>query len=160
MQIVNTVYRGKLKKPINLDKICKENSRHAKLYEKRPRLLKIAFNNDKTAIIFESGAYRVMGKYCDEFGAILMMYRILGEDAYTLIPKYNPTLQTITLTDKLPYEVNLYNLSSQIASTYDFELFPALKVTEFKPMCVNIFASGSIVITGCKDIKKAQEIFQ
>lgn len=36
--------------------------------------------------------------------------------------------------------------------SYEPELFPALRMTEFNPMCVNVFSSGKIVIMGLKTI--------
>ena len=51
--------------------------------------------------------------------------------------------------------INLFKLSSflQINSynvTYEPEIFQALRISHFNPMCVNIFQSGACVILGVK----------
>ena len=41
-------------------------------------------------------------------------------------------------------------MSMRIKCCYEPELFPALRVTKYDPLCVNVFPSGKIVILGIK----------
>ena len=40
----------------------------------------------------------------------------------------------------------------KVSCTYEPELFPALRLTEFNPLCVNVFHMGKIVILGIKTL--------
>ena len=172
MDVVNSVFRGKLTftKPsttfvnnnmrLNLESIynmCQHNGEDAKLYSVKPKQLRIRHNMHTTVLLFDTGTFRVMGK-CDEIDALLAIHAIFFQDDTIIIPG-SLILQTMTMRGRMGHEVNLYTLSSLIQSVYEFELFTALRITKYLPMCVNVFGSGACVITGCKDIDKANEIF-
>ena len=168
MNLVNSVFRGKVTttKPsttfvnsnmrLNLETISNKVE-DAKLNSAKPKQLKIKHNKQTTVLLFETGTFRVMGK-CDEIDALLAIHAIFCDDETIIIPG-SLILQTMTMCGKMGHEVNLYKLSELIQSDYEFELFTALRVTKYLPMCVNVFGSGACVITGCKDIDKATEIF-
>jgi TATA-box binding protein (TBP) (component of TFIID and TFIIIB) len=48
--------------------------------------------------------------------------------------------------------INMIQLNDtlQMKSVYEGELFPALRLVDFKPLCVNIFHSGKCIITGIR----------
>ena len=46
--------------------------------------------------------------------------------------------------------MNLYKMSMRIKCCYEPELFPAMRLIEYNPLCVNLFPSGKIVILGIK----------
>lgn len=158
MEIVNSVYRGELGRKLNLKKLFRENKEYAILYKCKPKQLKITFTENKKGcvLLFETGTFRVMGKF-DEIEALVMLHRIFS-DTTVRVPD-TLKLQTITMSGHLPERVNLYKLSDCISSTYEFELFTALRITAYNPLCVNVFGSGACVITGCKDIEKVHKIF-
>jgi TATA-box binding protein (TBP) (component of TFIID and TFIIIB) len=62
------------------------------------------------------------------------------------------TLQTMTVKLKLLGPINLHSLSNLVDSRLDLELFPALSLQKYKPVSVNVFASGSVMICGVKDL--------
>ena len=173
MEVVNCVYRGNLilrqrydyDNKLDLLQLYNDYEEFATLYTGRPTQLKIKFNDDdddnnnsKTVIIFPSGAVRVMG-LCGEIEAMLVLYRIFADyHTHVTIPG-SLQLQTMTLCGKLSDEVNLYKLSQLIGSNAEFELFTGLRITKYNPLCVNVFASGAFVITGCKDIETADNIY-
>ena len=129
MEIVNTVYRGKLRELVDLKKLYEENIRIAKLYLGKPTQLKIELEG-RCVLIFKSGAVRVMGKQCNLLDAMLSLCGIFwneNDHNLTMVPD-TLTLQTMTLVGKCTTSggVNLYELAKLIPSTYEFELFPAL----------------------------------
>ena len=108
--------------------------------EKRPQQCVRKFD-EYTIIFFRSRKCRIMG--CKK------------ELDITTLP-FNITIeriQSITVTTSIGHQVNLFNLSQIIQSVYEPELFPALRLTQFKPLCVNVFMSGKIVITGIKTLE-------
>ena len=67
----------------------------------------------------------------------------------------NLELQSITAVFDLGQMVNLRKLATQVlprgSFVYEPELFPALRLTSFNPMCVNVFSTGKIVILGLRN---------
>jgi TATA-box binding protein (TBP) (component of TFIID and TFIIIB) len=94
-----------------------------------------------TIVIFRNGKCRIMG--CKQ--------------EPTNLP-YNIKIiriQSITLSTSLLRRVNLYHLSKMMTSKevmFEPELFPALRILKFKPLCINIFASGKMMILGVKSM--------
>ena len=78
---------------------------------------------------------------------------------YDVIP--DVVLQTMTATFKFPKPINLYMLNNlPTTSRYNPELFPALQLLDYKPVSVNVFASGKVTICGLKDIDFAVDIIK
>ena len=67
-------------------------------------------------------------------------------------------LQTLTAAYGYQHPVNLDKLSQVVQCHYNPECFPAVQIKQFKPIHVNVFASGKVTITGLKDIERAREI--
>ena len=67
-------------------------------------------------------------------------------------------LQTLTAAYAYPYRINLDKLSKVVQCYYNPESFPAVQIRQFKPIHVNVFASGKVTITGLKDIQRARDI--
>lgn len=60
-------------------------------------------------------------------------------------------------------KINLFKLSNFLFSTgkkvwYEPEIFQALRISHFNPLCVNIFQSGACVILGIKKFENIQKI--
>ena len=64
----------------------------------------------------------------------------------------NIRMQSMTVVINLGLGINLYKLSKLIKCWFEPELFPALRINKYDPICVNVFASGKIVILGLKNI--------
>jgi TATA-box binding protein (TBP) (component of TFIID and TFIIIB) len=106
-------------------------------------------------MIFPSGKFRIMGMV-DELAATCKVYELFAKLNFEFPPI---TLQTMTV--KLKFNpVNLYSLSGLIKSQLNLEIFPALMITKYKPVSVNVFASGAVMICGVKDLSIVNEIEQ
>lgn len=93
-----------------------------------------------TIVIFQSGKCRIMG--CKSpIQKKHLQYKIK-----------NIKLQSITVTDDIGEKVNLYKLACKLGkqSMFEPELFPALRYLKYNPLCVNVFASGKVVILGIR----------
>ena len=54
-----------------------------------------------------------------------------------------------TLVINYGQPINLYKFKNE---WFEPEIFPALTIKKFKPLNVNVFASGKIVVTGVKSV--------
>lgn len=95
-------------------------------------------------LVFTSGKCRIMG----------CKIPITSTNNMFPIPFHISCIQSVTACLNLGYTLNLIKLSQQIGPQgcmFEPEIFPALRVTKkFNPLCVNIFASGKVVILGLK----------
>jgi TATA-box binding protein (TBP) (component of TFIID and TFIIIB) len=95
-------------------------------------------------LVFRSGKFRLMGVKAPTSNFSELPFKVSSIE-----------LQSATVIDDLGYTLNLINLSRTLTCRrccYEPELFPGLRLTEFNPMCVNVFASGKIMILGVKDL--------
>lgn len=101
-----------------------------------------------TIIFFPSGKFRVMGCINDVDAVFLAIIYVEKIDA-----SINPELelQSYTCRAKLPYAINMYKLSQCEQTFYEPELFCSIRMTKYKPLSVNVFSTGSIVVCGLKD---------
>ena len=135
--ITNINYKGELK-PDDMISIEFDNM--------NPPVQKIVKTGLGKMIIFRSGKMRLMGlkKPPDNL------------DSLPYIPaKFE--LQSFTLTDDLHSKINLIHLANALPRKsfwYEPELFPALRLLDYNPLCVNVFGSGKIVVLGARDISK------
>ena len=62
-------------------------------------------------------------------------------------------LQSLSLTLQLSVTIHLPNLHAIMGkqSKYDPEIFPAVRLLEYNPLCVNVFSSGKVVIFGLRE---------
>jgi TATA-box binding protein (TBP) (component of TFIID and TFIIIB) len=145
--VVNVNYRGKLKNPINLKKLNVPNSK----YHSIPHQLVI--KDDKgTLVLFSSGKFRVMG-CIDELDATFLAYKYIEQltDDYPDI-----IIQSYTSVAKLGHNVDLNKLSACKDTKYEPEIFAAVRMSKYKPISVNVFHTGSVVVCG---LKRADDIF-
>ena len=140
MKIVNINYKGFVIKPednIDYGELCKKQS---------PQSLTYKSNDGETLLVFASGKCRVMG--CKK--------HISHPTNMFPIPIQITHIQSVTATLDLGYTLNLYALAKQIGMKrciFEPEIFPALRLTrDFAPLCVNVFASGKVVILGLKTL--------
>ena len=146
MEVVNAVYRGRLETKVDLANLATKIP-NSVLHTSRPSML-VLKDHDATIMIFVSGKFRIMGMV-DELDATCKVLSVFSK-ADLVVEMV--TLQTMTVKLKLLGPINLHSLSNLVDSRLDLELFPALSLQKYKPVSVNVFASGSVMICGVKDL--------
>jgi len=126
---------------INYSAVLAENTSKFEFRSIKPKQY-VEKCKDFTMIIFKNRKCRIMG--CKK-------PLLISSIPYKIT---NLVMQSITLTENLGHVVNLSKIASKLKcnALYEPELFPALRVTLFNPMCVNLFASGKLVIMGIKSL--------
>jgi TATA-box binding protein (TBP) (component of TFIID and TFIIIB) len=104
-------------------------------------------NNGIKLLVFSSGKCRLMG---------------LKKPLKT-IPKFlkNVRLQSASAIINLNQSINLIRISNSMPRDeriYEPELFPALRLTKFNPLCVNLFGNGKVSVFGLKSLE-TDELF-
>ena len=90
-------------------------------------------------LIFRTGKCRIMG--CKKPIIEALPYGIKIE-----------CIQSVTLSLDIGLKIDLLKLATTMGKDciYEPEIFPALRYRKYNPLCVNIFATGKIVILGFK----------
>ena len=154
--VTNVNYRGSLNETINLHemKLCFPTAVARLCFHPFQLIIK---DEKCTLLFFTSGNYRVMGfKTDDEWEASLVVYKYTKSINKNHVPIL--TLQSMTVKSKFDKPVDLNKLSTLIKSQLELQLLPVLTITHFKPITVNVFSTGSIIICGVKDIEKPNTI--
>ena len=147
--VVNSVFKGRLGCDLNLQSIHSLFPGSTLQYT-RPTQLIIKYDK-LTIILFTKGAVRVMGNVDEDYAYLMMA--LTCEKFTSEIPDLE--LQTMTVLVTLSAEqINLYKLHKLIPSTYEFELFPGLRIIKYNPLCVNVFSTGKMLICGLKTFEK------
>ena len=147
--IVNTNYRGQLA-PGEVEKI--QFSGDA-LNPPVQKVFKTYSPPIGTMIVFQSGKYRLMG----------VKEQPLPANIYDLMPfrPANMQLQSMTVVDHLNCDINLIRVARTLTCKrciFEPELFPALRLLDYNPICVNVFATGKIVLLGVKDFNDCKRL--
>jgi TATA-box binding protein (TBP) (component of TFIID and TFIIIB) len=145
MEVVNAVYHGDLERHVDLLELHNKlpNSKH---YTHKPVMVLLK-EDGATMMIFGSGKFRIMGMV-DELDATFKVISVFSKIGYGF-----PVIKLQTMTVKFRIKpVNLTFLSKLIESQLELELFPALLIKKYKPISVNVFSSGAVVICGVKDM--------
>ena len=144
--VSNANFKGEFKKKIDLHHLHTRIP-NSKLHTKPFQL--VIRDLQGTLILFSNGKFRTMG-CIDELEAAFL--------AYTYLEKLKPhncfpsiTLQSYTLKCELGFRINLEKMVLTVPSVYEPQLFPALRLKEYKPVSVNIFTTGKVVVCGLKD---------
>lgn len=91
----------------------------------------------------------------DDIKAALLAYKYTSKIDDSDFPEV--IAQTLTSRVKMDFKINLGDLCKYTNNVlYEPELFPAARLCQYKPLSVNIFQSGAIVICGLRD---ADDIF-
>ena len=101
-------------------------------------------------LVFSSGKFRLMG----------LKQPITSYENLPLMPA-SLTLQSATIVGNYGESIRLCELATELTSSrciYEPELFPAARLLDFNPLCVNVFSTGKIVILGVKDLDKRDEL--
>ena len=166
MEVVNAVYKARLKKhKLDLHHLSSLIP-NSVLRIGRPTQLSVEINKVKIFLFCGRGV-RVMGKgdllttdcLSNElmaYGHMLAVLEHFTEEMPAL------ELQTMTVTAQVEnwQKTNFTRFIQECGfKTYhDFEIFSALRITQFNPVCVNLFSSGKLVMCGVKSIEQAEEI--
>ena len=129
--ITNINYRGKFL----------ESTSQFKFKDGKPRQY-VHKCDQGTIVVFQSGKCRIMGcKQELDFSRLPFKIENLG-------------IQSLSLTINLFMKINLHKISLLMGQqcSYEPELFPALRYLKYNPLCVNVFASGKIVVLGIKTL--------
>lgn len=145
MMIVNINYRGSLAKDD-----FKKISFNDRLSPPRQRVFKT--KSSGTMIAFPSGKFRLMG----------LRKPLENLSNLPFLPE-SIQLQSCTVVDDLEVDVNLLLLAHLLSPkrcTFEPEIFPAVRLIEFKPLCVNVFSSGKLVLMGVRDLDHFPELLR
>ena len=116
-----------------------KNVCHLKYNDWKPRQCILNYTDYKI-IMFPNGKCRIMG--CKK--------PIVDTDLPLNIKMEK--MQSVTVCMNLKQNINLIDLAQKVPCSYEPELFPALRLTEFNPLCVNVFHTRKIVILGIKTL--------
>ena len=97
-------------------------------------------------IVFKSGKCRIMGLKKPITQQCI-------DRQFPIKLKLGPVLSCTRTIDFQMCAINLPRLANLLGTkraVYEVEIFPALRLTEFAPLCVNVFHTGKCVITGLK----------
>jgi Transcription factor TFIID (or TATA-binding protein, TBP) len=111
---------------------------------KPPYQVVIPIDNGGKLLLFPSGKCRLMG-----------LKKPFSEEIQLPLKIYNVEIQSVTVTCHVGHQINLPKLARQMPPKermYEPELFPALRMTKFNPICVNVFSTGKVVILGLKSL--------
>ena len=111
---------------------------------KPPYQLVIPIDKVGKLLLFPSGKFRLMG-----------LKKPFSEDMQLPLKVDDLEIQSITLTYNVGHPINLLKVAKQLTSKqciYEPELFPALRMKRFDPICVNVFSTGKVVILGLKSL--------
>jgi TATA-box binding protein (TBP) (component of TFIID and TFIIIB) len=92
--------------------------------------------------------------------------RIMGKKIPPNLPMVKlEHIQTMSASHDLKFCLHLNNLSKELRNRgvkieYEPEIFPALRLLEYDPVCVNMFSSGKITLLGLKSELQGREIIQ
>ena len=142
MSIVNINYRGRI--TCNIGDIQFPEMRAP------PKQLVMECGNGEKLLIFPSGKCRLMG--CKSSVQCVSHYPI---------PIVLTNIFSVTVVMNIQRRIDLRQLATRLGNKkciYEPELFPALRLTKFNPLCVNVFASGKIVIFGMKKVKHEKNL--
>ena len=125
---------------INYKGHTKESVDHLEFNRGKPRQCVLKYQDYKI-IMFPTGNCRIMG--CK---------RIIKEEELPYNIKIEK-IQSLSITIDMKEIINLNELAQKIPCIYEPELFPALRLIDFDPLCVNVFQSGKIVVLGIKTLE-------
>jgi TATA-box binding protein (TBP) (component of TFIID and TFIIIB) len=161
--VINANYRSSHDKCINLDhfhsSLLPSFKINSKLCSKPAQL--VIKDEKGTVIFFSNGKLRIMG-CIDELEATFLAYKytMMIDDDYNFQPVYS---QSMTVKVVVSNKINLQAFvdvcsSSLIPFQYETELFPAVLIRTYKPISVNVFSSGKIIMCGVRDIQQVHDI--
>ena len=155
--VCNANFKGDCDHCIDLEKL-KSIIPNSKLHAKPHQL--VVKDPKGTLIFFGTGKFRIMG-CIDELKASLLVCTYLEKAIpFPFISFPFITLQSYTLRSTIGFRINLTKMSSDIPCIYEPELFPALRLREYKPISVNLFTTGKVIVSGIPDPNELHAIMK
>ena len=160
INVINANFRSCHDKPINLKNIHLLLPNISKLHIKPSQL--VIKDEKGTVICFSNGKMRIMG-CIDELEATFLVYKytMMLDNDFNFQPVYSQSM-TVRVVYNSP--INLIKYSNESTSSlplqYEPELFPAVHIKKYKPISVNVFSSGKIIMCGIRDIQQVEDIMQ
>lgn len=163
MEIVNIISVVKLQNPLDLEVLTKklENTE----FNKAKTWLKLRLQPNNNYIAFYgSGKFLVTGlKSMEKVEDVVNKVSYLLESSGIENPIEKIDITNIVLTDKIDLEYTLEDLIFHLdarKSSYEPESFPGLFYKDDSGISFTVFNSGKIVLTGVKDLRLAEEVFE
>src|SRR5271156_4506504 len=160
VKVVNCNYKSDLAKPINLS-LLESLFANSKLYSKLSQL--IIKDTAGTLIFFSNGKHRVMG--CkDELDATLLAYKYVAmidksDNDFPLLYSQSSTVRVLFHKRiHLPSLSHIYSNMSSNQVHFEPEIFPTVLIRKYKPLPVNVFSIGKIIICGVRDMEQVHSI--
>lgn len=159
VQVTNANYRSHHDKPFNLMNLHLLLPKVSKLHIK-PKQLTIK-DSKGTIVLFGNGQMRIMG--CnDELEATFLAYKYttMFDKDCNFQPVY---AQSMTVKIDCSMKINLIKFARESKLSplqYEPELFPAVLLKKFKPISVNVFSSGKIIMCGVREIEQVDAIMK
>src|SRR3981189_1739620 len=118
-----------------------------------------------TLVFFGNGKYRVMGGI-DEMYATFLANKYVARfdktnDNFQLVFSQSSTVRVL-----FHKKIHLQKLAQVISNTssslmhYEPENFPAVLIRKYKPLSVNVFSTGKIMICGVRDMDQVHNIMK
>ena len=139
MKLVNINYRCQL--------VC--GMQNLKFANKTPCQAVVKVPGKYTLVVFPSGHARLMGVR----SPLTLTYINVGRVCVRV-----KCVQSITVVVDMHRIFNLEEVATKIKVLFEPEIFPAARVMEFTPLCVNVFRSGKVVITGLKTLHYYKQV--
>lgn len=162
MEIVNIISVVKLQNPLDLEVLIEklENTE----FNKGKTWLKLRLQPDNNYIAFYgSGKFLVTGlKSMEKVEDVVNKVSYLLESSGIENPIEKIDITNIVLTDKINLECTLEDLIFHLdarKSSYEPESFPGLFYKD-SGISFTVFNSGKIILTGVKDLRLAEEVFE
>ena len=156
---------------INYRGIVSHGLEHLKFRKSSPQMaiIKCDLTDDVgrvTIVTFKSGKCRIMG--CRKRLSVHCVEISINHDAAAANNRKALKIEILsimsaTATSFLQNMVTLKSLGdfcfrNGITFIYEPEIFPALRLTSFNPLCVNVFGSGRCVILGIRNLYAVDNI--
>ncbi len=123
MEIINVNYQGYYEAKLDFSNLPS------------PQMIVLPLSDGSKLLMFKSGKCRMMGSRTNIVPSI---------PDYVTITK----IQSITAMFHLGHTLVLSKFAH--LGMYEPELFPALRLKAFNPMCVNVFGTGKVIVMGIK----------
>jgi len=159
VNVINANFRSSHDKPIDLKNLHLLLPNISKLHIKPSQL--VIKDEKGTIVFFSNGKMRIMG-CIDELDATSLSYKytMMLDDDCNFQPVYS---QSMSIRVVYNVRINLNKFareSTTLPLQYEPELFPAVLLKKYKPISVNVFSSGKIIMCGVRDIQQVDDIMQ
>lgn len=155
--VSNANFKGELNEVMDLEEM------HMKIPNSvlhiKPRQL-VVKDEKGTLILFGSGKFRTMGciDYLEASSLACKYLEMAVAIPFLSFPFI--TLQSYSLRSQLGFRINLNKMADNVSCVYEPELFPALRLKEYKPTSVNVFTTGNVIVFGLKHLHDVNDMMK